>query len=213
MAEDRRERMSTDERREHLLIVGVGLLAGRPHQDVSIEEIAEAANVSKGLLYHYFPTKKDFILAVIERGMVELGQRLRPDPSLPAEAQLNAGIDAFLDYVEEHASAYLAIFKVGGEDPDIAGALEAGRTETLKILMAGLRRWPESPVSTEPSAALDTAAQGWLFFVEGAVLYWLEHGGLERPQLRALLATALTGSLFAAISAGALPAPKASNAS
>ena len=35
--------------------------AGGPNEEVSIEEIAEAAGVSKGLLYHYFPTKKDFI--------------------------------------------------------------------------------------------------------------------------------------------------------
>jgi AcrR family transcriptional regulator len=198
--------MGTDQRREQLLSVGVGLLAGRPHQDVSIEEIADAAGVSKGLLYHYFPTKKDFILAAIDRGQVELAARLQPDSSLPPEQQLISSLDAFLDYAEEHATAYLAIFKVGAEDPDIAEALEAGRREALAKVLAGLRGWEGSPVSTEPSAALETATQGWLFFVEGAALRWLKRRDLERRELRAMLLTAFTGALFSARAAGA-PAP------
>ncbi|HEY1286336.1 MAG TPA: TetR/AcrR family transcriptional regulator [Solirubrobacterales bacterium] len=198
--------MRTDERREQLLNAGVGLLAGRPHQDISIEEIADAAGVSKGLLYHYFPTKKDFILAALDRGQIELAERLQPDISLPPEQQLIGSIDAFLDYVEEHTTAYVTIFKVGGEDPEIAEALEAGRRETLATLLAGLRGWDESPVSTEPSAALETAAQGWLFFVEGAVLRWLEHGDLDRRQLRTMLVTAFVGALYSARAAGA-PGP------
>jgi AcrR family transcriptional regulator len=198
--------MNTDQRREQLLNAGVGLLAGRPQQDISIEEIAEAAGVSKGLLYHYFPTKKHFILAALDRGQVELAGRLQPDSSLPPEQQLIGSLDAFLDYIEEHATAYLAIFKVGGEDPEIADALEAGRRETLATLLAGLSGWDGSPVSTEPSAALETAAQGWLFFVEGAVLRWLEHKDLDRRQLRAMLLTAFTGALFSARAAGA-PGP------
>lgn len=205
--------MRTDERREQLLNAGVGLLAGRPHQDISIEEIAEAAGVSKGLLYHYFPTKRDFILAALRRAQLELAERLQPDPALPPEQQLMDSIDAFLDYVEEHATAYLAVFKVGGEDPDIAEALETGRRETLATLLAGLRGWDGSPVSTEPSAALETAAQGWLFFVEGAILRWLEHRDLERHELRAMLAVAFTGSLFAARAAGAPEPPSSSDGS
>jgi AcrR family transcriptional regulator len=195
--------MRTDERREQLLNAGVSLLAGRPHQDVSIEEIAEAAGVSKGLLYHYFPTKKDFIVAAIRRAQLQLAERLQPDASLPLDQQLSSILDAFLDYVEEHATAYLAIFKVGGEDPDIARALEAGRREALATLLHGLGRWSGSPVSTEPSPALETAAQGWLFFVEGAVLRWLKHRDLGRPEMRALFTVALRGSLFAARAAGA----------
>ena len=53
--------MSTDARREQLLAAGAELLGRRPYDEVSIEEIAAAAGVSKGLLYHYFPTKKDFV--------------------------------------------------------------------------------------------------------------------------------------------------------
>ena len=68
----KRSGMSTDARREQLLASGAELLGRRPYDEVSIEEIAAAAGVSKGLLYHYFPTKQDFLLAALERGQGEL---------------------------------------------------------------------------------------------------------------------------------------------
>jgi AcrR family transcriptional regulator len=212
MAEALRIRMSTDDRREQLLSAGVELLRLRPHEEVSIEEIAEAAGVSKGLLYHYFPTKKDFIVAAIERGQRQLTEVLRPDPSLDAEAQLDASLDGFLDYVEQHATAYAAIFRGGSGDPEIGAVLEAGHQIQMKTLMESVGSWEHSPVSTEPTPQLESAIQGWLFFVEGAVLRWLDQKDLSRDQLRMLLKAALGGALFAARAAGA-PPPSSGNGS
>jgi AcrR family transcriptional regulator len=205
MDEATRARMSTDERREQLLRAGVELLGRRAHDEVSIEEIAEAAGVSKGLLYHYFPTKKDFILAAVARGQEELAERLRPDPERDPATQLELGLDAFLDTVEQNASAYTAIFRRGGAgDPDISAALDAARGEQMEMMMEGLAGWSDAPVSTERTPELEAAVQGWIFFVEGAVLRQLEHGGLDRPQLLALLRSALVGSVMAAGAAAAL---------
>lgn len=190
--------MSTAERREHLLNSGVDLFRQRPHSEVSIEEIAATAGVSKGLLYHYFPTKNDFILAALRRGQKELAERLRPDPSLPEVKRLDASLDAFLDYVEEQPAAFSAIFRGGSDDPEIMATLDAGRAEQMQTMMEALEGWEEAPVSTEASPELEAAVQGWLFFVEGAVLRWLEHGGISRKQLRLILRTALGGALFAA---------------
>jgi hypothetical protein len=68
----------------------------------------------------------------------------------------------------------------------------------METLIEALEGWEQSPVRTERSAALEAAVQGWVFFVEGAVLRWLEHGGLERTQLRTLLRNSLGGALWAA---------------
>src|SRR6476620_7490173 len=160
MAGTARARMSTEDRREQLLRAGVEVLRQRPHEEVSIEDIAEAAGVSKGLLYHYFPTKKDFILAALERGREQLVQRLRPDPDLEPAEQLDASLDAFLDYVEEHATAYTAIFRRGGGDAEVAEKINEGRADQLQALLEALAGWKESPVSTERSPALEAAVQG-----------------------------------------------------
>jgi AcrR family transcriptional regulator len=198
-----KRRLSTDARREQLLSSGARLLATRPYDEVSIEEIARAAGVSKGLLYHYFPTKKDFLIAALERGQDELAALTAPDPSLPPAEQLAASLDRFLDFVEEHEASYAAIFRSrGGGDPEIQAALEAGRRQRMDAVLDSLATWEEPPASVERTPALETAVQGWFFFVEGSVLRWLERRDLQRGELRELLALALIGSLQAAEAVG-----------
>jgi AcrR family transcriptional regulator len=205
MATTRAIRMSTDERREQLLNAGVELLTERGYDQVSIEEIAEAAGVSKGLLYHYFPTKKDFLLAALRRGEEELQARLRPDPALPPAEQFNAGLDAFLDDVERHPKAYSAIFRrLAGADIEVTELLEEGRRRRMETIVAGIAGWDDAPLERTPE--LETAIQGWVFFAEGAALRWLEQGGLDREQLRLILQMALGGAVAAAKAAGDLKA-------
>ncbi len=193
--------MSTDDRREHLLAVGAQLLGRRPSGRVSIEEIAEAAGVSKGLLYHYFPTKKDFILAALERGQRQLAALMTPVPDLPAAVQIRAGLERFLVFVEEHEAAYSAIFRSrGGGDREIQATLDQGREERLEAVVDSLVGWGGLGAPIERTPQLETAVQGWFFFVEGAVLRWLDRKDLEREELRRLLELALVGSLRAAAS-------------
>jgi AcrR family transcriptional regulator len=201
-----KRRLSTDARREQLLASGARLLAQRPFDEVSIEEIAKTAGVSKGLLYHYFPTKKDFLIAAIERGQDELAELTAPDPGLPPAEQLGASLDRFLDFVEEHEAAYSAIFRSrGGGDPEIQQALEAGRRQRMDAMIESLASWEAAPASVERSPILETAVQGWFFFVEGSVLRWLERRDVERAQLRELLGLALIGSLQAVEAVDAPP--------
>jgi AcrR family transcriptional regulator len=195
----KRSRLDTDSRREQLLSAGDELLGRRPYDEVSIEEIAAAAGVSKGLLYHYFPTKKDFVLAALERGQRELAELTAPDQSLPPAEQLGASLDRFLDFVEQHAVAYTAIWRSrGGGDSDIQAALESGRQQRMDAVIEALATWEAAPADTARTPALETAVQGWFFFLEGAVLRWLERKDIERAQLRDLLQLALIGSLQAA---------------
>jgi AcrR family transcriptional regulator len=191
--------MSTEERREQLLAAGAELFGRRPYDEVSIGEIAAAAAVSKGLLYHYFPTKKDFVIAALRRGEQELGELTAPDPSLPPAEQLDAALDRFLEFVKQHAAAYMAIFRSrGGGDPEIEATLEQNRQLRLSALIDSLAGWEAAPVRIERTPLLETALQGWIFFVEGAVLRWLEQDDIERGELHRLLRRALVDSLVSA---------------
>ena len=62
-----RKRLDREQRRTQLLDIGAQLFADRSYEDVWIEEVAEIAGVSRGLMYHYFPTKRDFFAAIVER--------------------------------------------------------------------------------------------------------------------------------------------------
>src|SRR4051812_25945108 len=95
---------------------------------MSITELAQAAGISKGLLYHYFPTKSDFIVAVFRHAREELEQRM---------AGSEASLDAFLDYVEEHAEGFLALAHArSGDDEAIRAELAEGRRRRVAQLVA-----------------------------------------------------------------------------
>ncbi len=194
-----RRRLSTDARREQLLAAGVRLLARRPYDEVSIEEIAATAGVSKGLLYHYFPTKNDFLVAAIERGDEELAKLTAPNPELSPLEQLGANLDRFLDFVEENAALYAAIFRRrGAGNPELQAALESGRQRWVRSTLEALAAAQVTPADPQHTATLETAVQGWFFFVEGAVLRWLERRDVGHVELRELLGRALIASVQAA---------------
>jgi hypothetical protein len=122
-----------------------------------------------------------------------------PDPALAPLEQLDASLDAFLGYVEERSAAYLTIFRTrSGGDPDIAAALEEGRERRVAEVLAGIGAWASDPATVVGSPALQAAVRGWIFFVEGVVLRWLERRDLTREQIRQLLRSALVGATEAA---------------
>ncbi len=193
--------MTSDDRREQLLQAGSELLGRRPYDEVSIDEIARAAGISKGLLYHYFPTKNDFVVAVLREQVDRITALTALDPGLPPVERIDAALDAFLDYVENHASAYVTIFRTrGGGDPEIRAVLEEGRERRIEVLLDGIAGQLLAPGVDRDSAVLRSAVQGWIFFVEGVLLRWLDKRDLDRDQLRELLRSVLIDAVRAATS-------------
>jgi AcrR family transcriptional regulator len=201
MAASRRARLSTDARREQLVALGIDIFSERPFDEVSIDDIAAAAGISKGLLYHYFPSKRDFYVAVIRSAADEMQALTEPDRELPPRERLAAALERYLEYVETHARGYATVLRAGiGSDPAVADIVEEVRGAMVARLLDDL---PVTPAGGEPPVALRVAVRGWVGFVEAASLDWLEHGGLGRADLREMLIAALDGAVSAA--AGADP--------
>src|SRR5215469_2622841 len=70
-----RSRLDVDERRRQLVSLGLELFSTRAYDAVSIDELAREAGISKGLLYHYFPTKRDFYVATVREAAQQLLSR------------------------------------------------------------------------------------------------------------------------------------------
>ena len=100
-----RARLDVDERRAQLLALGLDLFSERAYDAISIDEIALAAGISKGLLYHYFPTKRDFYAAAIREASRQLLEFTRPDESAPPIERMRRVLDAYLAYVERRGPA------------------------------------------------------------------------------------------------------------
>jgi AcrR family transcriptional regulator len=199
MAAARRSRLSTDERRGQLVALGIEIFSERPFDEVSIDDIAAAAGISKGLLYYYFPSKRDFYVAVIRSAADEMQGLTEPDPALAPRDRHAAALERYLEYVETHARGYATVLRAGiGSDPAVADIVEEVRSAMVARLLADL------PVrAREAPAALRVAVRGWVGFVESASLDWLGHGRLGRADLRDMLVAALDGAVSAA--AGADP--------
>src|SRR3954447_20353749 len=70
-----RTRLENDARRAQLLELAQAAFAARSYDEVSIDDVARAAGVSKGLLYHYFPTKRDLYIAGLREAARQLIER------------------------------------------------------------------------------------------------------------------------------------------
>jgi AcrR family transcriptional regulator len=183
-------RLSHDERREQLVALGLEMLGRTPYDQVSIESIARAAGISKGLLYHYFPTKTDFVIAVLSRARDELQARMAPDLSvdMPIGERLDAALDAYLEWVDEHAVGFLTVARrPPSAEPEIREAILDRRARRVSQMVGFAAALAQAPREELESPALEVALEGWLWFCEGAVTRWLERGDIDRLALRQLL--------------------------
>jgi AcrR family transcriptional regulator len=185
-----RTRLSTERRREQLLTIGAGLFANRPYDEVWIEEVAEIAQVSRGLLYHYFPTKKDFFAEIVRAQRDQLLAMSAPDPSLPVLEQLRAGLDVYLEFARTHPDGYRIVHRAAsGSDREIGEIREAGMAMNQERILTALGEL------TTVTDATRLAVHGWLMFVSTVILDWLDHRTVTQDELRALCVRAL----FAAV--------------
>src|SRR3954449_6596950 len=118
MSPPKYHRLDPGQRREQILDAANALFAGRPYDEVSIEDIANAAGVSRGLVHHYFGGRKDVYIGLLERLGALPEQPLRP----PVETLTGNGIRRRSVAGFEEADAFVAVrsvamLDVGGERP------------------------------------------------------------------------------------------------
>jgi AcrR family transcriptional regulator len=180
-------------RRDALLAVGLNWFSTHPYDEVSMDDVAADAGVAKGLLYYYFGSKRGLYVAAVRAAASELREQWDTDRDAQPAQRLADGLDAYLDYAATHADGYRTLIAGGvGTDPEVRSILSGERDLVI-------RRIVEALDLGEPTASLRIALQGWMSFIEGATLEWLDAGSLERSEVRDLLLAALNGVLAAAV--------------
>jgi AcrR family transcriptional regulator len=193
-------RLPVEERRRLLLDLGAELFARHDYSELSMARIAREAGISKALLYHYFPTKRDFFAATLEQAAAELRERTQPRPGAPPEEALAESLDAFIAWIEERPIAYRRLIDGAASVPEVRAIVDEVRDRTSERILDGIGAGPE------PAPAVRAAVRGWLWFTDGVLLDWLERGDMDRAVLTSLLLGTLAGALQAA-GAGDLLAP------
>jgi AcrR family transcriptional regulator len=202
MAEPAYTRLQVDVRRRQLVELGADLFARHSFAELSMARIAREAGISKALLYHYFPTKRDFFLATLLEAAEEVRRRTEPDPDLSPGEALAGSLDAFLGWIEENETAYRKLLESAGSVPEVGALIDEVRDRTSARILDGLG------AGDHPPPRVRTAVRAWLWFMDGAILDWFEHRDLSRSELRDFLLGSLAGALTAAGSA-AFPPPSA----
>jgi AcrR family transcriptional regulator len=178
--EPARTRFPVDERRSQLVELGLALFGNATYDELSIDAIAEHAGISKGLLYHYFPSKREFYVACVEAAAEQLlaATERAADPRLSPEARLAASLEAYFDFVDQRRDAFVSLLRSGiGVDPQVervVGGVRAGFVERLIAERGG------GPLER-------IAARAFVASVEAAALDWLEHGDVARERVIELL--------------------------
>src|SRR5271163_5053974 len=146
------------ERREQLLQVGAQLFSSRAYDEVWIGEVARAAGVSRGLLYHYFPGKRAFYAEIVQAQSDELARRT--DTDVPGLDSLRSVIDAYFSYAEQHEAGYRAMHRgAPSADPEIRAIID----RSLDLHASRLLSFVPEPVRSSSLARV--TVEGWIAFL------------------------------------------------
>lgn len=211
-AAPRRTRLEHDQRRAEILACARRLFSERHFGAVSTAEIARAAGVARGLIHHYFGTKRELYLEAV-RSMVSMP--LQPVPTeidgRDAEVLLGEGVDRWLEMLSRNRETWIAARGAQGfgRDAEVEAILEQAREDAVDEVIEALRPGHDP---AEAPAELRAVTRAYAGLAEATSLEWLQHGRLTRGQARSLLYEAFVAVfrqvLEAVERAGDLPKPQ-----
>ncbi|MDH6626862.1 AcrR family transcriptional regulator [Streptomyces sp. LBL] len=186
-----RRRMGVEERRQQLIGVALDLFSRRSPDEVSIDEIAVAAGISRPLVYHYFPGKLSLYEAALKRAAEDLAGRFVEPHEGPLGARLLRVMRRFFDFVDEHGPGFSALLR-GGPAGTVGGAPSVSTVSATNALIDSVRQVAYDQILshlgvTDPSARLDLVVRSWISLAESTALIWLDGRHIPRAELEVQL--------------------------
>lgn len=188
-----RVRLDPDSRREQLLELGVQLFAKVSLDELSIEKLAEAAGISRGLLYHYFGNKRDFHRAVVRKAADDIIAITAPSGGTDPMDRMLGSLRRYVDYVVENREGYVSLVKgAAGGNEDLSEIYEEARAALTDRIF--LTSTPEelALIGIVDTPAVRLCLRGWSSYVESMTLAWIDApSGMTKDQLLTTCALAL----------------------
>jgi AcrR family transcriptional regulator len=188
----RQKRLPGAERRELILESAARLFGERGYAGTTLDEIAAASNVTKPILYRHFASKKALYLALLERHRDDLPRFFERVPAdLPFDERVEAILETWFAYVEEHGYAWRMLFRDSGGDDEIH-AFRRGNYDRAREVLAGFIRSQKGI----PKGEVEPLAEFLRTGGAGLALWSLDHPEVSRATL-----VATAGRVLAAIRA------------
>ncbi|MEV7288776.1 TetR/AcrR family transcriptional regulator [Streptomyces sp. NPDC093252] len=166
------KRLSVEARRAQLLTAALTLFALRAPEDVSLDDVAEAAGVSRPLVHRYFPGGKQQLYEAALRSAADELEQCFDEPRVgPLLARLARALDRYLAFVDGHDTGFSALLQGGS-------VVETSRTTAIVdgVRRAAARHILDHLAAPDPGPRLRMTVRMWITAVEAASLIWLDEG-------------------------------------
>jgi AcrR family transcriptional regulator len=180
----KRLRLQRERRIERILTASQRLFSTQAYDAIAIEDLAAAAGMSKGLLYHYFESKRDLYVATVAHVLTQMAHftDLSPD--------LHAGLSQMLSLFAQSPGLAKMVLRGGiGVDPEVEGLLDAYRQQQLQRLYQSLGFLGTVPADAstdtyaEAHALVLLGLRGWLGLLDEVCLHWVQQPDVTREQV------------------------------
>ena len=180
-------RLGPEARREQILEVAQRLFEERGYDGVSMSDVATAAQVTRGLVHHYFGSKRELYVEVVRSLLGDVPVLIGPDEAASLEDMVKRNANAVLDYYSANRQLLLEIAPSPdrGRDPEIAALAESAREAAVDRVVSN--HFGDSPAPPEVRLVI----RSFLGLVEEASREWLLRRRATRAQLEALLTEAM----------------------
>jgi AcrR family transcriptional regulator len=164
-----------EDRREELVDAALQLFSNHAADEVTLDDIARQAGVSRALAYRYFGSRSEIYVVAMRRAADQFLTLLDPPHDSAPLVRIIEAIQRFFDFVEDHAAGFKALLR--GDPAAESGAVGAivaeVRAALYDRLVEGMGRRAATP-------ELRLALRTWIAGAEAAALDWLTHRDLDR---------------------------------
>ena len=170
-------RLPVEQRREQLIAVALELFSRHAPEEVSLDDVALAAEASRPLVYRYFPGgKQQLYEAALRTAADELASRFTPPTEGGPTDRLGHVLDQYFGFVGDHAAGYGALLRGGS-------VAETERTTAIvdEVRRAAHRSILEQLRVEQPGPRLLLLVRSWISVVETTALTWLEDSRKQGP--------------------------------
>jgi len=162
MPSGRRSRLTPEDRRAQLIALGVKFLADHPLDELSMDELAGRAGVSRTLLFHYFDSKQGMHRAVVTTARDSLLQATTPRTDLPPRERIDDTLRRLAAFVHEYRGTFLSLVRgIASGDPSVRAVVDESRELNAQRLQEAF-----AELGVPDTRAVRMALRAWVSFAE-----------------------------------------------
>jgi AcrR family transcriptional regulator len=180
-------RLDPEGRRRQILEAARRVFAKQPYPQVSIQDVAAEAGVTRALVHHYFGGKPQLFREVVASLAPEALALIESDPATPIEELVARNTTAWLDFLDEHRELALELAAGGrhSDDPELAAIDERSREQIVDQVILN------HTGTLEVAPQVRFLVRSYFALVEGVAREWLSRERATREEAQVLLERSL----------------------